>query len=389
MEQKIFLLFLVLIVCSCVNNNKQKTSTKKLELFEFPRKFTKNNIEEYKLSDLYSKVTGFTLDSAGGPIGHVSKVMIFEKILFIHDSHYAKKIFAFNLEKEGEFMFSIGTKGKGPEEFLRVSDFSIDSLDRQLIVIDAIQRKISYFDLTGEFKTSKRLKFNPLRIFCGKTYLYFIKQAIKDEDFCVEVTDKKIIHVKEYLQKKNYPSLELYDTGFLKFDNKLLLNYPNCDTIFQIKDKFIEPYLAISTGQSSLSLYLRNNGYNNKDFWNYAQEKNNLFENIIFPGIYFEDDKLKSFQVRFNRMSFSFLKSKLHNNEPTRIGYIENDIFKSPVSIVGYDKNYGTIGIINSRSLIGANFQIAMKSKQIISDQLMQLIKFPNPSSNPCIIFLK
>lgn len=389
----IVVILLVLIVTSCDNEgSKKEMSDNQIELFNFSKDDIDDNYRKLKISDLYKNITGFSLDNAGGPLGNVSKVVIFRNILFVLDSHYAKKIFAYNLEKEGKFLFSIGDRGKGPGEFLKVSDFAIDSISQQLLVIDAGQRRMSYFDLDGNFQNMKKLSFEPMKIFYDKNFLYVTEKAYND-GFCLKIMDDKLNILKEYLPSKNYPSIANYNSGFLKIENKLLLNYPNCDTIFQIEGSSIIPYLAIDSNKHSFYSNVLKNNFTNKNMFlsyvNYIGGKNNLYDNVLFPATYFEDKKLKIFEFTFNKHLYRFLKRKSKSEEIQILGSIDNDLFGSYISLMGYDNNYGTIGVVNPESMLKADLDLARKNQQYISDQLISVMKNANETINPYIIFLK
>lgn len=388
----IFVALIILIFASCSNIQKQEFQKKNIDFFIFSKDEINSNFRTYNLSEFYTSATGFSLDNSGGPVGNISKAMIFRNILFILDSHYAKKIFAYDLEREGMFMFSIGAKGKGPGEFLQVTDFTIDSLNQQLLIIDSIQRRLSYFDLNGNFQDIKKLPFEPTKIFCDRTYLYMTKKAYND-GFCLEILDNKLNTLAEYLPSKSHPSIATYYSGFLKIGNKLLLNYPNCDTIFQINNTKIIPYVVIESGEHSFCSNMNNKNLKYKEmlttYMGYAGGKNKIYDNILFPTTFFEDEKLKLFEFNFNKYLYSFIKRKSQNDELPILGNIKNDLFGSHITFIGYDENYGTIGIVNPESMLNADLDLAQKNNQNISNQLMQELTTRDQNSNPSVVFLK
>lgn len=396
-QKKSTIIWFTILVClylhSCKNYQKnQESEGTNVEIFPFSENDVKN-VQWLNLSELYSDISGFPLDFKGGPIGHVSKVLIFEDILFAFDSHYAKKIFAYDLKNKGKFLYSIGNQGKGPGEFVRLADFAIDSLNRQILAADPAQRRLSWFDLDGNFLQSKTLDFSPVRVYCNEEFIYSHKLVDKKSESGVIVLDKMLNSVAEYLPFSKFPTLANFDTGFQKIGNKLLLNYPSCDTIFQFKGSEIFPYMAINTGKYSFySCVKRNNLKHSMDiskfFSGASYLPNPLYKDVLFPFIYFEDDKLKVFQFDFNQKKYEFIKNKVHNNPPI-IRTLYNDFFQSHILLAGYDKRYGTIGIIISENMRNADVNMAKEKKQLISEELMHCILNSDPNSNPVVVFLK
>lgn len=393
--ERLYLLTIIvfLVFSSCENNqpNVERTSVQP-EIFHFSKDDIYGQNYTYNLSDLYSEISGFSLELSGGPIGHISKVAIFKNILLVFDSHYANKIFAYDLELKGKFIFSIGEKGKGPGEFVELTDFAVDSLNEQIITIDWTQRRISYFDFNGNFINSKTMDFVPIRIFCDEKYLYFLNDALEN-DKCLKILDRELNLVAEYLPFSDYPSFINYDSGFLNIGNKILLNYPNCDTVFQLSEAKLVPYLAIESGVYSFYTCVRNNHlFRKRDlsiaFRGYSHRKDKIFQDVLFPSIYFEDNKLKFFEFSFNQKWYKFLKSELFDGSLI-VGSISNDFFRSYISLVGYDSEYGTIGIVSTESMLQADLELANEQHKFISIELLNAISDVNSDSNPFVVFLK
>lgn len=363
-----------------------------LEKFEFSNSLLDENTKSQKLSDLYSNVTGFELDMKGGAIGHVSKVIVFDNMLFVFDSHYAKKIFVYDINKKGEFLFSIGEKGKGPGEFTGITDFTIDSLNQQILVSDIGLQRISYFDLNGKFKTTKKTKYAPMRIACKGEFLYMTIFPLQGDERCLKVFDNNLNLITEYLKSEEYPSVVNYDSGFLKFKNRLLLNYPNCDTIFQIIGTQIKPYLILDSGVHSYYSNINKNELKLQDlntaFNNYYRRKNNLFDNVVFPRIFFEDDRLITFEFSFDRKIYKFLKVKSNENTVPFIGYMFNDLFRIPISLVGYSEEYGTLGIIDAERMLNVEIELIEKNSQFLSENLISAFRNIDGNENPYVLIL-
>jgi len=92
--------------------------------------------------------------------------------IFIYDaSQHA--ILKFN--ENGQYIKTIGRKGKGPGEFLYTPVFEIDSNDN-LITFDAGNMRISIFDNNGDVKLIHKTVQDIPKIICSENGDYFIEQ---------------------------------------------------------------------------------------------------------------------------------------------------------------------------------------------------------------------
>jgi hypothetical protein len=80
-------------------------------------------------------------------IGHISEFQVFDGHIYILDKHIAKGMLVF--DTEGRFIRKIGSLGQGPGEYILPSDFSLDTENRFVFLLDFGQRVHKYrFDGT-------------------------------------------------------------------------------------------------------------------------------------------------------------------------------------------------------------------------------------------------
>lgn len=82
----------------------------------------------------------------------------FDKVLFRDDKLFVKpanrgKLFLFSTDGEG--LSIIDNVGAGPGEYLQLTDFDVDTLNRQIIILDAGNRKMLHYSYDGELLTEK------------------------------------------------------------------------------------------------------------------------------------------------------------------------------------------------------------------------------------------
>ena len=54
-------------------------------------------------------------------------------------------------DREGRVQFALNEKGDGPGQYLNLSDFAIDTVRRNLVVLCAVSNALFFYDLGGKF----------------------------------------------------------------------------------------------------------------------------------------------------------------------------------------------------------------------------------------------
>ena len=88
-------------------------------------------------------------------ISSIDKVVFNNDNYFVLDSEISQGVFCFN--KKGEFLFKVGDIGRGPEELLKITDFSV--CGENIYLYDSKAKKINVYSMHGEF-----VKIIPLNI---------------------------------------------------------------------------------------------------------------------------------------------------------------------------------------------------------------------------------
>lgn len=80
-------------------------------------------------------------------IGSISDIQIKNNYIYILEGKESEDLFVFNLE--GKFITTVGKKGSGPEEYIKISDFDIDVDNNLLIISDKHRERILFYDLSS------------------------------------------------------------------------------------------------------------------------------------------------------------------------------------------------------------------------------------------------
>jgi hypothetical protein len=96
-----------------------------------------------------------TLETTEGSlIKDITKVIPFQDIYYIFDVSLLS-VFAFR--SNGDFLFKIDNKGNGPQEYIHLSDIMLDSINKELVLLDPLGGRMHHYTLGGRFKHRTKL----------------------------------------------------------------------------------------------------------------------------------------------------------------------------------------------------------------------------------------
>jgi len=211
-------------------------------------RYYKNNIEikvvpetsiDINLSEIAESINYVKLEStADSYFSNVWKMSMFMNRFYIHD---LRSIFCFDFT--GKFQFKVGRKGKGPGEYLEITDFLINSYFESIEILDARRRKIIRFDLEGKFIDEISISLNAKKFAINDKISYYI-YAYEYRPFIGEdnifnlyriTRDGKNILSTHFPFNKNLDGAKQGE--FCNFDNILSFQYSRCDTIFTFNNE--------------------------------------------------------------------------------------------------------------------------------------------------------
>ena len=175
------------------------------------------------------------------PIGEVSVIRQLGDKLFILDRKHTQQLFCFDLK--GKLIWEFNSKGNGPLEYGRISDFVINEKNRTIDILDSRRYKIINLDIdTGIAKTEFKLGCygGEMVLYGDQDYLLYTSNFTVNEELNYKLllvnTDQKVnsgnLYVHDYEKDKHwegYRSLE-------KYDNTIYFTETLNDTIYTIKN---------------------------------------------------------------------------------------------------------------------------------------------------------
>lgn len=216
--------------------------------------FEKDLAENEDYYDLIDSIEILSLESSEDfLIGNISGIQFNSKELFILDK---KLNVLFKFSREGKGLMKIDSKGRGPGEYSKISDFAI--YDNHIALLDGGTGKLLLYSLDGDFIDEFKIKTGAK--FIGNVddeLLAAINANVTSmwSDKNVSIFDKKgdklqsYMNVPTYVENKNLSLSKPVDY----FKKELLYTNPFLNKVFRItKDSLIVKY-AFNFGEYNLN----------------------------------------------------------------------------------------------------------------------------------------
>lgn len=172
-----------------------------------------------------------------------------DSLILIHDG-FAQKIVIFN--KSGKYINSISKKGRAPNEYLYITDFSFNPTDRLVSVID--RDKIKRYNLNGEFLDETKVAFQLGKMTKISPDLTILEKVIPSEDqssnFYIRLIDQnfKTIDARFPIKPLNGPGFGTEGQNFrtiINGDHAFFFSFFG-DTVYHIDQKAIKPVYSFN-----------------------------------------------------------------------------------------------------------------------------------------------
>ncbi|TKG96450.1 6-bladed beta-propeller [Puteibacter caeruleilacunae] len=226
-------------------------------------------------------------------VGTAFKVIVNGERCYILDSGTSIKVFDLN---DGHFIRQLNRRGRGPGEYIEITDFVLSEDGNSIIVSDMGGRKIIVYNCNMQFVRETKLPFGVLSIALfdhGKLALYSPSQlnttGIPKVGF-LDLKEKKIINEIDFplIASK---SRMIYPCNFNSDNDGLSVKIPDCDTIFSVSTEGLTPSMVLDMDGKELLVDHKQSleGYHEKR------------DRYIEWSDFFENDDLFLFTVQHDR----------------------------------------------------------------------------------------
>jgi len=224
---------------------------------------------------------------------------------------------------DGKYIKDIGVRGRGPKEYHIIMDFTIDSKNNYLFMLNGsrVNGKIFVYTLNGDFIKSFSSPAYAMNLACMEDRLLYYLPNIDgtlDTSFILASLDgetEKVYPNKFPYNKVNIPRGFLVEFLCYKYGNQLYTKEIYSDTIFAFKNLNFEPAYILNHGEKTLSPEVRG-GINSmeshiKVFKNQIHTVTNQFETQSFIYSEFIDkEQLYTFIGFKDRDAYLLIKDK-------------------------------------------------------------------------------
>jgi hypothetical protein len=171
-------------------------------------------------------------------IGNISNVIVTDTLIFISD--WNDKLFVFG--KDGKFKNMIGTKGRGPGEYVTIGTFFVDEFNSHVVIVDQMSFAFHYYETDGRFKSKKKFAQNIIEVLNMALMLdegnlllnYCLNQGSNTAINIFNMADNEITGKREYhhLSIADSYSMAVCKHPITKSETGADMIMPLCDTIF-------------------------------------------------------------------------------------------------------------------------------------------------------------
>jgi len=352
-----------------------------------------NNIKAINLSDIGKELLYIPLESTPAClINEINDIEFSDSYIFINET---KRLLQF--DKSGKFIRQIGSQGRGPEEYIAVTDFCIDNQSKEIYIIAYGKRLVFGFD--GHFIKSFSLSIRPFQIIIKdhNSLMYHLPNIsgpkVDNRNSWI-ITDRQEITlkiIKNQLLRVSQPGLIIGDTPLYLFNNSAHFMEFGIDTLYYFfHDTDKKPYAIFILENLKMDIDPLITSSNKEE----VGEK--LFGKLWINSIYENNDFLF---IKFFRGISDSVMCAIFNKKTAVVTILKDNVFRN-------DLNGGTgfwpKQIINDSILVDYMdaFDLLKSIKQMQSEArtkkdkkfsitLSNLSKQITETSNPILMILK
>ena len=286
-------------------------------------------MQERTYSDIAGKIAGsiryivYNATSKEQLFSETDKVLFRNGLLYIHDWQN-RRIIA--VGENGNFLFSLDKRGRGPGEYLQITDFDVDG-SGGIWVIDGQKDRLLHYDSSMDCIGTRELPFEANYIRCLDNGNFLVGLASWDTSRYggrkVLVTDMDMNVLTELMEYDEFtdPNYAFPSAGFVGKGDNVLYHQPIDDNVYEItpEGKIAEIY-RYDFGAGTVPYEMRGDiGRHRDEFDRYRTlVKSQYIDGEIIVGSILEGRKINDFIIDWDRGTI----------------YLQDDLFRS-ISVIG------------------------------------------------------
>ena len=250
----IICLLIILLFWNCSNNvNKEKESSDKIITLNFSELIA--NKRELNLSEIAENVEYIKLETTPQSLlEDIYKIHLTPNYILISDM---TNLFQFS--REGNFIRKIGSRGKGPKEYLYLTSFDVNLDKGTVFIYCSVSSKLLIYRLNGDFCTYYKMP-GVTRMISLKDSLFLAYQKVytgaEDYIYFLTTPEKDTINGVRNSFKWEFKGSTVYNimdshSPFYKYNHEVYCKEIYNDTIYKINvtNLTFEPVYNINMGK--------------------------------------------------------------------------------------------------------------------------------------------
>ena len=239
--------------------NDKEVVLNKLEEIDLSKGFYED--KKSNLSEVATELINIPLETRPEcVIGNIRKVLYLHDRLLVFDKQ-TQKLYIFDIN--GRYLDRIDQIGRGPSEYLQITDFTASATREEIVIYDDRQQKILKYDLSGNFIEAHHIDYWPLKVaftpdqkqlalMCPQPLdIYADNTSISFMDLEWKPTARLIRHKIEDVEEHKRKIITPHN--FFTFKDSLTIWENSCDTVYRItKDFKVLPRFLIKLGEEAM-----------------------------------------------------------------------------------------------------------------------------------------
>lgn len=182
-------------------------------------------------------------------ITRINRLIVYDNKYYLFDEQN-KSVFVF--DESGKYIFKIHNIGNGPGEYIQLTDFTIDTKNKQIVLLCDIPSCLIYYDLNGKYLNQKKNEKLVKHISAGQNSTFFVNFLITYNENYIGIKNgskySEFLPAEDYIKNKDFYSIHPniirsdYTYFFKVYDN----------LIYELTDDNVVPKYQIVFGNKAV-----------------------------------------------------------------------------------------------------------------------------------------
>ncbi len=379
----------IVIISSCNNSSKSNNNNNnnsEILQFDVSKWDTKKSIPQKAIKNISFIPLETNKDIL---MSDIAKIIPLNEKYYVMDISFTNSILVFT--NKGKHIQSIGVCGRGPGEYVRLRDFTIDKDGNRLLILDSSSRKIVIYNLdTGAFIENIKFDYSAKSIAMPNKNTVSLFSHNYTNDYTI-----RNINIDNKSQNgflKNDGTLTEITMGYTDFyQSKHVYYAPTAsNVVYKITEKRVLPYILLDFGEYKIPEDRLRTAIKN-DLSGSFTTHNLLLRDKFGYGIsrIIENNDFLTFSFRIKQKEISVIYSKKSKK------YFYGSKFEGDLNPIGnllspiaVNKNQ-FLCISNTYDILGVKKTILKQNNSKLRQQFEELTKKIAQESNPVIISIE